>query len=174
MGHHKINICRPGFGASCALCCGSHNYRCDRVSLKKLFTARADGDGHGNPRFLPAPYPRLFEDALQCPLVGFTDAGNSVLGCLRYQRPAAGDIEECSFTYTCKNFACRAMDSLTDEEILYAARLTADWYYYGLLINETRLLRDCMKANRDPDTVPAPARRELRRSLEISLRLPER
>lgn len=38
--NEKINICRPGHGASCALCCGSHNYLASPEHISALFKER--------------------------------------------------------------------------------------------------------------------------------------
>ncbi len=169
MKNSNINICRPGYHASCALCCGSHNYLLDHGGLYRLFNYRKDaahtscGPGDGNP-----DYPALHRDALQCPWVGFTDDNLSLIGCLRYLDPPHDDRD--FFNYTCRNFSCRAREILTDDEVLYAARLTGDWRYYGLLINEINTLKNLKEEYSDPERVPPAAISMVRKRLDDMLR----
>ncbi len=155
----SINPCRPGHGASCALCCGSHNYRADRAGLEALFSARrdaavqADGD-------LPAALgsitlPRALADGTCCPLVGFDPREHGIIACLGYGN--AGLLGELGsfFGKVCSNFCCGAWERLEDGEILFAARVTGDWYYYPLLIADIGLVRELYPGRRDDGTLPA-------------------
>jgi hypothetical protein len=163
-----INICRPGYGASCSLCCGSHNYRAYRKEIKSLFLRRGAMIKDFNREYIlrkmaasrsnltgsyyseheGAPFimslPALFDDCPQCPFVGYEYEGRMV-GCLLGPRDCiAGLRHECFLSYRGKIFSCRARE-LLDDEIRYAARLTGDWCYYGILIHEPDLLRGFMQ-----------------------------
>lgn len=162
---HNINICRPGFGASCALCCGSHNYNASKEEISILFKKRHEIFRQYNPMHLVKLMQRcrnnltgsyylhysfdenlfitqekLHEDGMQCPFVCLFDDG--IVGCAIYPNNSLIDIRyDCFQNYTCKYFSCTANDILSDEEILYAARLFNDWYYYPIFIHSIDFLR---------------------------------
>ncbi len=131
---NKINICQPGYNASCALCCGSHNYAGDESAIAEIFRER---DASPEPR----AYPMRFSDGIQCPHAGFIDVDGFRIGCRIYADLSGARGMREFFNYTCKNFSCAARDTLSDDEIVFAARLMGDWFYYSLFINEIRLLK---------------------------------
>ena len=186
----NINICRPGCGASCALCCGSHNYRVSPVELESLFIRRArimkaysrdflvrkmiafrsgmTGSYYVDPShaLFYINTPALFQDCPRCPFVGFIDREKNT-GCLLCGEEGPPDLcHECFLSYRGKIFTCPAREVLTDEEIAYAARLARDWFYYAILIHETELLRDHMKDFAMPEETPRERREVLSRELE--------
>lgn len=182
--------CRPGYGASCALCCGSHNYDASpeviqnlylkRRDIFKLYTTgyiirqmrscrsnltgsyypdRAIDDG------IIITLPKLYEDGLQCPFVCALDDGT--IGCALYPNKDETDARfDCFQSYTCKYFSCPAAEMLSKEEIVYAARLFKDWYYYTLFIHSIELLRQFKKSNPVPDEVPEPIIDDLKQILD--------
>ncbi len=186
----SINICRPGFGASCSLCCGSHNYRVTREEIEKLFIRRArimkaysrdflikkmiayrsamTGSYYVDPAnaLFSIATPALFHDCPRCPFVGFVSR-ERITGCLLGREEDSPDLrQECFLNYRGKIFTCPARDEVADDEVLYAARFAGDWYYYGILIHEPDLLRRLMREFPDPKRV-LPAQREvLYRELE--------
>ncbi len=185
-----INICRPGFGASCSLCCGSHNYRASQVEMEKLFIRRArimkaysrdflirkmiayrsamTGSYYVDPSnaLFHIAVPELFQDCPRCPFVGFVSR-ERITGCLLAPEEGPPDLRrECFLNYRGKIFSCPARDELTDEEVLYAARFARDWYYYGILIHEQDLLRRLMREFPAPERVPPAQRGALYRELE--------
>jgi hypothetical protein len=114
---NKINICQPGFNASCGLCCGSHNYSARPEEIKALFEKRAlvwsekgmsirhsieKGDGSIRERDCDLPtLPRLIADATQCPFLALLDRpGGPVIGCLIY--PESG----------CRTCGCRILSTI--------------------------------------------------------------
>lgn len=186
----RVNICRPGFGASCALCCGSHNYRASRDEIGRLFSRRSDLLAQYNKQYLihsmsasrsnltgsyyygrhedplALTLPSLFEDCPRCPFVGAAGDDRHA-GCLLYPEDHPPELrQECFQSYRGKLFACRAREFLMDEEILYAARFTGDWYYYSVLIHDEALLRRLMREWPEPDDVPEGERKRMRQSLE--------
>lgn len=152
---YKINICRPGFGATCSLCCGSHNYRMDLTGQERLFTERHNRikvslDDPGNEH-----YDVNYEGAMQCRFTGFTDPERKEAGCLVHER--SGELPEKQrifFEKVCSTFYCRSRDVLDDGEIIYAAKLTRDWYFYPLLVNNVKLLRRISRRYKNPEDVP--------------------
>ncbi len=179
-----INICRPGFGASCSLCCGSHNYRASREEIEGLFIRRArimkaysrdflirkmiayrsamTGSYYVDPSnaLFYITVPALFQDCPRCPFVGFISRERDTGCLLGREDDLPGFRHECFLNYRGKIFTCAARDELTDEEILYAARLTRDWFYYSILVHEAELLRLSIREYSVPEEVP-PARREV-------------
>jgi hypothetical protein len=171
-----INICRPGFGASCALCCGSHNYLANPGEINSLFCERSlrvrdfnrdyiirnmasSRSSMTGSYYYPGTSPFIItlpaRDAgsRQCPFVGF--AGNAPeAGCLLYpDNYGYGNILDCYQNYRNKIFSCGAGERLSEDEILFAARITGDWYYYSILIHSYGYLRAAMKKNSEPDKI---------------------
>ncbi len=152
---NRINRCQPGHGASCSLCCGSHNYTLGQDEIEELFIAR----GHAQ-----AGYPlrhqeestkkKLFEDAMQCSHLGMDPSDPGVIRCMIYDEHDRGDAVESFFNGTCKTFYCPAWHELTDRQVLFAARLMGDWYYYSLFINHVESVLDVCARYDDPGDVP--------------------
>lgn len=191
---NTTNLCRPGYGASCALCCGSHNYNASQEEIYALFQKRREmfqkfSAGYIINRVrasrsnLTGSYypertiddgiiitlPKLYNDGLQCPFVALLDDGT--VGCVIYPTKESADSRfDCFQNYTCKYFSCASKEILSDEEILYAARLFGDWYYYTLLIHSIDLLRKFMQANPVLEKTDAKAIAMLKEQLEASLR----
>lgn len=184
----NINICRPGFNASCALCCGSHNYRADAEEISRMFALRREmvwAFCDGNPSIVNDPealdrlrsvlvkesLPRHLDDAIQCPFVGCVDDRRQQVGCLIYGE-GGSDPRVIHMSTICGTFSCLARETLTDEEILFAARLTGDWYYYSLLINDIALLREMRSGFITPEDVPEDALEEMKQNLKEKLLTP--
>ena len=152
-GVNRINRCQPGYGASCSLCCGSHNYAMPPERIQDMFM---DRDRACSKRPLQhmevACAEKLFSDELQCPNVGMQETEPGVLCCLVYGEHDRGEEFESFFNGTCKTFHCPAWYCLTDRQVLFAARLMGDWYYYALLINDIESVQDlCARYNRPED-----------------------
>jgi len=94
---------------------------------------------------------KLYPDAMQCPHVGMI-SGSEVC-CLIYDDPAKDGDLLTFFNGTCRNFYCPAWDVLTDREIIFAAQLTGDWFYYSLLINDVETLQNLCADYGSPDEV---------------------
>jgi len=184
----KINICRPGFGASCALCCGSHNYLSNRGDMEVMFSQRrslvgrfCSGGEHvmQNQQALftlqrqleDRSLPCHLEDAIRCPFVGFVDNEEKQLGCLIYGE-GGSDPRVLHMSTICGTFSCLSREILSDEEILFAARLTGDWYYYSLLINDITMLRELISRYTSPEHVPGDVRAQAQAALKEKLFTP--
>ncbi len=152
-----VNRCRPGFNASCALCCGSHNYLLSPDQLEEMFLDRTRGCFQPeikHPEVSNAE--KLFHEEIQCPNIGMRSSEPGMIGCLAYddenfQTNEAGVF----FKGMCKSFYCPAWYDLTDRQILFAAQLMGDWYNYSLFINDTESVREICAEYRHPEEVPA-------------------
>lgn len=183
----KINICRPGYNASCALCCGSHNYDASLEEISELFVKRTEwickhcsGNAiqgtfseedystllHGVSKFM---LPKVHDDAIQCPFVGYIES-TATIGCLIYPESHSTDLREHRLTgKTCRYFSCAAKEILTDDEILFAARMMQDWYYYSLFINDIAFLKKIYLNLRNKETVPENVMKEIKDNLTNAL-----
>jgi len=161
----EVKVCRPGFGASCALCCGSHNYDADPAAIGALFARRARILKYYQPEyllrmarasrspltgsyyfsgmdFMEGDIRKIYDNGARCPFVAFT--GMAQVGCgINEGIPCLK--RDCIMSYQGKNFSCRAGEVLSREEILFAAELCGDWYHYGILIQRGEMIRDLMR-----------------------------
>jgi hypothetical protein len=184
------NICRPGFGASCAMCCGSHNLSCSRDDLRRVLSARAGRlaaysrdylisvmrssrsaltGSYYFPadRFAHSEPPPLFESATHCPFTGFVGDG-ATIGCILHPEPRArGEVADCFLSYRGKTCTCPAVETLEPHLVTFAAQLTGDWYYYGLLIHHAALLRKIAKRYGSPGEIDARERAGILSELEV-------
>jgi hypothetical protein len=161
-----VNRCRPGSGASCAFCCGSHNYTVSPERIEGMFINRGrECFGHPVKHPEDASEEKLVRDGMQCPHVGIAPSDPGLVCCLAYFDCDLGGKLQSFFTGTCKNFLCEAWDELTDRQVLFAAGLMGDWYYYSLLINDTGILRNICTDYSSPEDVPAETLRMLKAEL---------
>ena len=186
----NVNICRPGYNASCALCCGSHNYNAlpgeidslfrkrreiflnysREYLLKRMNASRSDmtgsyyfADRHGSDIIITLP--KLYDDGLQCPFVSSMEDPREI-GCALYPNTGEEDLRfECFQNYTCKYFSCQSRELLTDREVLFAARLLGDWYYYTMMIHSINILRDVIIEYTSPEMVSPRALTDIRNRL---------
>ncbi|HNW28023.1 MAG TPA: hypothetical protein PKN50_06090 [Spirochaetota bacterium] len=188
--NRSVNICRPGYGASCSLCCGSHNYWASLGKIEALFIRRAriikayardflirkmiayrssmTGSYYVDPSnaLFYITIPALFPDCPRCPFTGFIDREKTTGCLLGSEEGPPGLRHECFLSYRGKVFNCPAREDLSDEEIVYAAGLARDWFYYAILIHEPELLRRLMRDYPAPGQVPPAEREVLYRELE--------
>ena len=95
---------------------------------------------------------KLYRDAMQCPHVGLSDY-NEVF-CIIYDEPGKKGEVLSFFNGTCGNFYCPAWDVLTDRQVIFAARLMKDWFYYSLLINDIEAVQNLCASFSSPEDVP--------------------
>jgi hypothetical protein len=151
----RVNRCRPGHGASCAFCCGSHNYTVTPGEIEYLFGERGrEGLKRARLHQDVSCSEKLFPDAIQCSHVGMDPSEPGIVCCLLYGEDDRGEDVESFFNGTCKNFYCPAWDDLTDRQVLFAARLMGDWYFYSLLINDIEAVHDLCASYDRPEDVP--------------------
>ncbi|MCU0847344.1 MAG: hypothetical protein MUD12_05605 [Spirochaetes bacterium] len=178
-----MNICRPGRGASCALCCGSHNYRADTEELDRMYAARSSlfknfsreylvrciqsGRNSMTGSYLSNRTEAIYEfqlirpEGTACQYLGYAE--DKRLGCLLSRDP--GLKQDCFFNYYGKDFSCRAGRELTVNEVLFAAELFGDWYYYSLSIYETSILKILHKKFNRPEMLDCDAIDGIKRKL---------
>lgn len=153
-----INLCRPGYSASCAFCCGSHNFNTNDKVIASILK--------GKTACQPPP---IHKDGIRCPHIGFIDERKTLIGCMIYDKKTNIEKMDKFFKVTCKNFYCPAHDILTAQEVLFAAELMADWYYYGLFINEALLLKESYKKFKHAGCVPSGILMQIKEKLRIQL-----
>jgi len=171
MTEKKINICRPGYNSSCALCCGSHNYNLSPEEINKLFKNRQLNSKKNNCTFSRPE--KSLDDGIQCEYVGYSNSLGTEIGCLIYndELSKTGSMAE-FFSKTCKTFFCPASNILTGDEILFAAELMQDWFYYSLLINEISILKGLCREYKNPGNVPEERLDAVKEKLKIKLLSP--
>ncbi len=109
---------------------------------------------------------------MSCRHLTFYGPGRSRIGCGMYEFPeTAPEKDRDFFMSTCRTFYCRAWDVLSDEEVLFAAKLTGDWFHYGLLINEIHLLKEIRGRCDDPDQVTTEEKKSLWARLRMLLNM---
>lgn len=172
----EITPCNPGFGASCALCCGSHNYKAtyetidamfhDRSTLFKVYSreyivakiraSRSNLTGsyyfHRESDLFPAVPEPVVDGGAQCPFLGYLETTR--IGCLLSREKDDACRRDCFYQYGGKHFICDAFHELSGEDIEYAARLTGDWRFYSILIHAPDFLKTIRHERRDPEMVP--------------------
>lgn len=166
-----VNPCRPGFGASCSFCCGSHNFTLAPEFIEDIFIRRGmDTTGRTGLHPEDSLEEKLVPLGMQCPHIGISPMEPELVGCLTYHDSHEGTRMNSFFKGTCKSFLCVAWRELTDRQILFAAELMADWYYYSLLIQCPELLEDLCAAHDGADDVPDDVLDDLKAELEERLR----
>jgi len=106
---------------------------------------------------------------MQCPHIGISGSDPGIVCCLTYHDNHKGSGFESFFTGTCKTFLCTAWNELTDRQVLFAAELMKDWYYYSLLINSLEILMDLCAEYESPQDVPEEILEELKIELKEKL-----
>jgi len=183
---NTVNRCRPGFGASCSFCCGSHNYVLSENDIEEIFIKRGNDSkalkgqspckiSLNSPQTEVHPEDffeeKLIKDGMQCRYIGFSDYDHTLLCCLIYSEDHKGKIYESFFSGTCRNFMCAAWDELTDREVLFAAELMKDWYYYSLLVNSPEIVKKLYAEYNTPEDISENIIEELK--IELRNRLLE-
>jgi hypothetical protein len=114
---------------------------------------------------------KLIKDGMQCPYIGISDYDHIHLCCLIYSEDHKDKIYEPFFNGTCKNFLCAAWDELTYQEVLFAAELMKDWYYYSLLVNSLEIVKKLYAEYKTPKDITEDTLDELK--IELRRRLME-
>ena len=153
--HTITSACQPGFNASCALCCGSHNYNAAYHEIDNLFKERfycfntfiSTNNIHS---MLPACYnaleqitlPLRDDDATHCAFVAYTDTSFTTIGCLLYPYCYRFDYRSLYMGNICKTFNCKVNTRAYHDTVIIAATIFHDWYYYSIAIHNTVLLNN--------------------------------
>jgi hypothetical protein len=152
-----VYLCQVGERVSCGACCGLYNCAdASRGALEALITSRTE-EFRRVPRDPDAitdfqvrmerrdPRKRPYYDFYHCPFLGWVGNGGSRVGCLLHplsEGNAGIDYRGLSFYggLACREYFCPSYRKLSAavKEIVRAAG--ADWYLYGLVVTEYRLL----------------------------------
>jgi hypothetical protein len=169
--NNKINRCQPGFGSSCSLCCGSHNYTISPDFIEEIFVSRDTEAERQKEKHPENSYSeKIVKHGLQCSNVGISKNDPGIVCCLTYLDDHKEIEFDTFFRGTCKKFVCNAWINLTDRQVLFTAELMKDWYYYSLMLYSTDLVMDFCAEYEHPSDVPEEILAELKNELVETLR----
>ena len=152
-----VYLCQVSDGVSCGACCGLYNCAdASRGRLQELLHERTEQFA-GVPREVDAidafrlqrersKYgERPFLDFYVCPFLGFIGVNGGRVGCLLHPLAAGnGGIDYRGLSFygglACRDYFCPSYRNLTaaHKEIIKA--VCTDWYLYGLVITEDRMM----------------------------------
>jgi hypothetical protein len=112
---------------------------------------------------------KLIKDGMQCSYIGISD--HIHLCCLIYSEEHEDKVYESFLNGTCRSFLCAAWDELTDRDVLFAAELMNDWYFYSLLVNSPEIVTKLCAEYSSPKDMPEDTFIELK--VELKRRLLE-
>jgi len=153
----SVYLCQVGDAISCGACCGLYN-RADasRGTLEDLIAGRTktfrrvprDADAITDFQLRMErrdPGPRPYPDFYHCPFLGFIDPGRRRVGCLLHPMADGNsgiDYRGLSFYggLACRDYFCPSYRNLPAPRKEIVKAVCADWYLYGLVITEDRLL----------------------------------
>lgn len=152
-----VYLCQVGDAVSCGACCGLYN-RADasRGTLEDLIAGRTEAFRQ-IPRDADAitdfqvhmerrdPGPRPYPDFYHCPFLGFIDPGRRRVGCLLHPMADGNDgIDYRGLSFygglACRDYFCPSYRNVGAPYKEIVRSVCTDWYLYGLVITEDRLL----------------------------------
>jgi hypothetical protein len=152
-----VYLCQVGATVSCGACCGLYNCAdASRGYLESLIAGRTE-EFRQVPRTADTitdfqvkwerrdPRPRPYPDFYHCPFLGLIGANGSRVGCLLHPLAdgnAGIDYRGLSFYggLACRDYFCPSHRNLPAAYKEIVRAVCADWYLYGLVITEDRLL----------------------------------
>lgn len=152
-----VYLCQVGETVSCGACCGLYNCaKASRESLEELITLNT-AEFQKVPRTPDAitdfqvkmerrdPRPRPYPDFYHCPFLGFVGARHSRVGCLLHPQADGNqgmDYRGLSFygAMACRDYFCPTYRNLPEAYKEIVKAVCTDWYIYGLVITEERML----------------------------------
>ena len=156
-GHPKVYLCQVGSGVSCGACCGLYNVADltraaleERLALRSRRFAEVARTENEIDRFQWdtlgwTPEERPFPQFHHCPFLGLIGQRRTRVGCLLH--PEAPGNQGRDFRYlsyygaqACATYFCPTYRALPPRHLLVLRNLFHDWYDYGLIITEHRLL----------------------------------
>jgi hypothetical protein len=153
----EVYLCQVGEKVSCGACCGLYNVadlsrdalEARLVHRTERFTAvprteegiekfRRDIEGW-------TPEDRPFPQFHHCPFLGMIGAGSNRVGCLLHPDVPGNNGRDLRFlsyygAKACRSYFCPTTQSLPTRYLTILRGLWDDWYPYGLIITEHRLL----------------------------------
>lgn len=160
-------LCQPG-GKSCGGCCGMYNQRgesdwvqtIERLAQRTLAYRRdadiqdADSLERFREEWEPRPEDKLLDGLPSCPFLGLLElqAGEQVdidaygtVGCLVHPFQNDGvDGRDCGVydRFVCEDYLCASHDVMKDDEKRLVLVAVRDSYLYGVVITDTRFVRE--------------------------------
>ena len=152
-----VYLCQVGNETSCGACCGLYNcVDASRGRLEDLVAQRTEAFQRV-PREADAitdfqmrterrdPGPRPYPDFYHCPFLGFIDPGRRRVGCLLHPLAVGnGGIDYRGLSFygglACRDYFCPSYRNLAAPHKEIVKAVCTDWYLYGLVITEDRLL----------------------------------
>lgn len=152
-----VYLCQVGESVSCGACCGLYNCAtATRGTLEELIASRT-AEFQKVPRTPDAitdfqvkmerrdPRPRPYPDFYHCPFLGFIGAHDSRVGCLLHPQADGNqgiDYRGLSFYggMACREYFCPTYRNLPSGYKDIVKTVCTDWYIYGLVITEERML----------------------------------
>jgi hypothetical protein len=153
----EVHLCQVNSHVSCGACCGLYNVAdASRPALVKMLTARTKAF-KATRRAVDAIFQfkqetlgregreRPMPDFHHCPFLGFIGAERATVGCLLHPRTAGNQgMDFRSLSYyggmTCHIYFCPATRLLPERYKQILRIVLDDWYLYGLIVTETKLL----------------------------------
>lgn len=154
--HPRVYLCQVSNTLSCGACCGLYNVAdLSREALTAMLTARTaafhqlprtadDIDAFAERQTGFDPVRRPFPDFHHCPFVGLID-GRRRVGCLLHPLAEGNDgVDWRGLSYyggmACATYFCPSTRRLHPARLSLLREAFDDWYDYGLLVTERRLL----------------------------------
>jgi hypothetical protein len=152
-----VYLCQVGESVSCGACCGLYNCaQASRGALEEVIALRT-AEFQKVPRTPDAitefqvkmerrdPRPRPYPDFYHCPFLGFIGARHSRVGCLLHPQADGNqgiDYRGLSFYggMACREYFCPTCRNLPAAYKEIVKAVCTDWYTYGLVVTEERLL----------------------------------
>lgn len=158
----EVYLCQVGEGVSCGACCGLYNVAdLSRTALEERLARRTERfdatprTEDGIEQFRRAiegwtPEVKPFPQFYHCPFLGLVGNIHTRVGCLLHPAVAGNDGHDLRYVShygakACRSYFCPATRSLPSRYLHILRRLWDDWYAYGLIITEHRLLRAIFK-----------------------------
>jgi len=152
-----VYLCQVEDGASCGACCGLYNCADasrrtleDRVASRTEAFRRIPRDADAITDFQVRmerrdPRPRPYPDFYHCPFLGFIDRHRRRVGCLLHPMADGNDgIDYRGLSFygglACRDYFCPSYRTLAASHKEIVKAVCTDWYLYGLVITEDRLL----------------------------------
>jgi hypothetical protein len=187
-----VYLCQVNRQVSCAACCGLYNVADaaygsmvsllserteDFARVSRQADAIAAFGRHAQSRCGTGP----FKDFHHCPFVGLIGEERRRVGCLLHPHAAGNHgVDYRGLSYyggmACRLYFCPAHTKLSAVVKTVVRESAVNWYEYGLVVSETRLLREFFKALEERMGSPLTTadilnRRECRQLVESVLRL---
>ena len=156
-GHLNVYLCQVGPGVSCGACCGLYNVAdLNRAALEGRLARRSrrfaevvrtenEIDRFQRDTLGWTSEERPFPQFHHCPFLGLIGQKRTRVGCLLH--PEAPGNQGQDFRYlsyygaqACASYFCPTYRALPCRHLLILRNLFNDWYDYGLVITEHRLL----------------------------------